>query len=221
MPGGDVADSEVERVEECADRGQADGLHVALWPEVGIGFFGVLGDGFEAGEEIRNDLQREKDGEIGTRLENGMEVCRGAADGADGDEGDKNNEDHGGHGFLEDGAETDAAVVDCGEKQSESDAEEEAGEKDGLAGDAIEDETIQRRKNVGSDFADGDGFPGADDEVSEKHHPAGEIADDGRKDLRGVGSFAGGIGETLDPLAVNVANGEKDDAANGEAESSA
>ena len=71
-----------------------------------------------------------------------MEICRGAADGADRDKGDKNNEDHGGHGFLEDGAEADAAVVDGSEKQSESDTEEEAGEKDWLAGDAIENETI-------------------------------------------------------------------------------
>ena len=137
------------------------------------------------------------------------------------DKSDENDEDHGGHGLLEVGAEADAAVVDGGEKQSESDAEEEAGEKDGLAGDAIEHETIERRKNVGGDFSDGDGFPRADDEVGEEHHPAGEVADDGRKNLRGVGGFAGGVGKALDPLAVDVADGKKNDAANGKTESGA
>ena len=196
-------------------------MHVALWPEVGVGFFGVLGDGFEAGQEIRNDLQREKDGEKRSGVKNGMEICGSAADGADGDEGDENEEDHGGHGLLEIGAEADAAVVDSGEKQSERDAENEAREKNGLASDAIELEGIERGKNVGGDFSEGDGFPRADDEVGEKHHPAGEVADDGRKNLRGVGGFAGGVGKTLDPLAVDVADGKKNDSADGETESGA
>jgi len=34
--------------------------------------------------------------------------------------------------------------------------------------------------------------------------------------LRGIGGFAGGIGESLDPLAVNVAYREKKESAEGE-----
>lgn len=196
-------------------------MHVAGWAEVGVGFFGVFGSGFETGEEIRNDLESEEDGEKRSGVEEGMEIGGGAAKAADSDEGDEDNEDHAGHGFLKVGTETDAAVVDGGEEEGERDAEEETREKNRLASDAVEHETIERRKNVGGDFADGDGFPGTDDEVGEEHHPASEIADEGRENLGGVGGFTRSVWEPLDPLAIDVADGKQNDAANGKSESSA
>ena len=116
------------------------------------------------------------------------------------------------------GAEADAAIVDGGKEEGERDAEEEAREKDGLTGDMVKHETVERRENIGGDFADGDGFPGANDEVGEEHHPASEVADEGRENLGGVGGFAGGVGKALDPLAVDVADGKKNDAADGKTE---
>ena len=173
-----------ERIEKGADsESEADGLHVACLAELRIGFFGVFGDGFETGHEIRNDLQGEEDGKKWSGVKDGMKICGSAADGADADESDENEEDHARHGLLEIGAEADAAIVDSGEKQGERDTQDEAREENGLAGDAIEFEGIERGKNVGGDFSEGDGFPRADDEVGEKHHPAGEVADDGREIL--------------------------------------
>src|SRR5690242_20768916 len=124
-----------------------------------------------------------------------MKICRGATEGTDAHECKKNQQDHGSHGFLEIRAETDAAIIDGTEKQSERDAQNEPREKNGLAGDAVKLEGIERRKNVGSNFPESDGFPRADDEVGEKHHPAGEIADDGRKNLGGVAALAGAAGK--------------------------
>ena len=43
----------------------------------------------------------------------------------------------------------------------------------------------------------------------------------GGKYLRGVGGFAGGVGKALDPLAVDVADGQKNDSADGKTESGA
>lgn len=222
LPRRDVGDSgNRKRIEDGADpERKADGLHVAGLTEIRIGFFGVFWNGFETGHEIGNDLQREQDGEKRGGLKNGMKICRGATEGTDAHEREKNQQDHRGHGFLEIRAETNAAIVDGTEKQSERDAQNEPREKNGLAGDAVKLEGIERRKNVGGNFPESDGFPGADDEVGEKHHPAGEIADDGRKNLGGVGGFAGGVRKALDPLAVYIADGEQNHAADGETERS-
>jgi hypothetical protein len=221
LPGGDVANGQnAESVEKGADsEGEADGMHVAGFAEIGVGFLGIFWGGFESGHEVRNDLQSEEDGKKRSGAENGVEICGSAADGADADESDENEEDHARHGLLEIGAEADAAVVDGGEEQGKSDAENQTRKEDGLASDAIQRERIERGENVGSDFSEGDGFPWADDEVGEKHHPAGEIADDGRENLGGVGGFASGVGKALDPLAVDVADRKKNDAADGETES--
>jgi len=221
LPGGDVADGEdAESLEKGADsEGEADGVHVAGLAEIGVGFLGVFGDRFETGHEIRNDLQGEEDGEKRSGVENGMEICGSAADGADADKGDENEEDHARHGLLEIGAEADATVVDSGEEQSKRNTQNQTRQEDRLATYAIQLVGIERGKNVGGDFSEGHGFPWADYEVGEEHHPPGEIADDGRKNLRGVGGFAGGVGKALYPLAVNVADRKKNDSADGETES--
>lgn len=222
LPGRDVGDSgNRKRIEDGANsERKANGLHVAGLAEIRIGFFGVFWDGFETGHEVGNDLQRKQDGEERRGLKDGMKICRSATEGTDAHEREKNQQDHRGHGFLEIRAETNAAIIDGTEKQSERDAQNEPREKNGLAGDAVNLEGIERRKNVGGNFPESDGFPRANDEVGEKHHPAGEIADDGRKNLGGVGGFAGSVGEALDPLAVNIANGEQNHAADCETERS-
>ena len=116
------------------------------------------------------------------------------------------------------GAGANAAIVEESEEKSDHKAEDETGKKNGLAGDAIEFEGIELRKNVGRELSHNDSFPGADDEVGEKHDPAGEIADERGKDLCGVGRFAGGVGNATYPLAVDVADGKKEDAGEAEAE---
>jgi len=223
LPGSDVGDGDdTHGVEKSADaESEADGLHVACLAKIRVGFFGVLGDGFKTGHEIRNDLQREENGKEWSGVKCGMKICGSAAEGAYNEESEEDQEDHAGHGFLEIRAEADTAVVDGGEKQSERDTEDETREENGLAVYAIELERIERGENVGGNFTEGDGFPGTDDEVSEKHHPAGEVADDRRKNLSGVGGFAGGVGKALDPLAVHIADGEQNNSADGKTERSA
>jgi len=186
--------------------------------EIRVGFLRVFGYRLETGHEIGNDLQRQEDGEKRTGVKGGLKIPWSAADAADTDERDENKQNHGRHSFLEVGAEADAAVVDGGEKQRESRAQDEAREENRLARDAIQLERIKRRENVAGDFSEGDGFPRAHDEVGEKHHPTSEVAYDGRENLRGVGGFAGSVGKALDPLAVDVANRKQNDAADGKSE---
>src|SRR5271167_844002 len=141
-----------------------------------------------------------------------------AADATDADKNQENEQNHGGHGFLEVGAKADATVVDGRQEQRERDTQDEPREKDRLARDAIKLEGIEPWENVGGDFSEGDSLPRADDEVSKKHHPAGEVADNGRENLGGVGGFAGGVRKALDPLAVDIADGKQNDSADGKAE---
>ena len=89
-----------------------------------------------------------------------------------------------------------------------------------MTGDAIELERVERWKNISRYFSDCHGFPRANNEISEEHHPASEIADDGRKNLRGVGGFSGGVGKPLDPLSIDIPNRNQNDSANGKSESS-
>src|SRR5208282_3103770 len=51
LPGRDISDGgNGEGVEKGADsESKSDSLHVALLTEIGVGFFGVFGDGFETG----------------------------------------------------------------------------------------------------------------------------------------------------------------------------
>ena len=101
------------------------------------------------------------------------------------------------------GAGADATIVEESEEQSDGQAENEARKKNRLPGYAIEFEGIELRKNVGGKLSNDDGFPWTDDEVGEKHDPAGEIADERRKDLRGVGCLTGRVGEaTKLPLKI-------------------
>src|SRR5712672_957273 len=147
-----------------------------------------------------------------------MKIARSAAPNADGEQ-QQEDEDHGGSGpVLKGGAQADAAVIEDGEEGGHGNAEEKAGQENRLAGNAIQGERIERRKDIGSDFSDGYCFPWADDEVGEEHYPAGEKTNNGRKNLRGVGGFAGGVGEPLDPLAVDVTDREKEESAEGEAQ---
>lgn len=179
-------------------------------------FFSGFGNGFKAGDEIGHDLQGEKDGSERGVAEGRLEICGGAGARANEDEEEKYAEDARGGPALKRGTGADATIVEESEEQSNGQAKNQARKKNGLAGDAIEFEGIEPRKNVGGKLADDDGFPWTDDEVGEKHDPAGEIADERRKDLRGVGRFAGGVGKATNPLAVDVSDGKKKDATEAE-----
>ena len=87
LPGGDVADGQyAESVEQRGDaESQADGLHVAGFAKIGVGFFGVFGHGLEAGHEIGDDLQGEEDGEKRSGMKEGMKIRSSAAESADDD----------------------------------------------------------------------------------------------------------------------------------------
>lgn len=209
--GGDCEDVETSAYEKR----EGDSAEEFARPEVWMGFFGDFGNGLESSEEVRDDLQSQEDRNEGRKPECWMDVCWRSV--AEAEKGRDDEEDDYGRcdPSLENGARTDAAIVEEGDDQRERDAQREAHEKDGLTGDAVEFERIQAREKIGCEFADGNSFPRADDEVGEQHDPAGEKADKRRKNLGGVGGFAGSVGETLDPFAIDVTNRKKNQATEG------
>src|SRR5438045_701894 len=96
---------------------------------------------------------------------------------AEGNENNKQRQDGERSPVLEGGAEANAAVIQQGEQRGESESEEQVRQVDGLAGNAVQGERIEPGKDECGDAAEGDGFPGADDEVGEKHHPSSRVAD--------------------------------------------
>jgi len=78
---------------------------------------------------------------------------------------------------------------------------------------------MTRGKNT--NFTESHGFPGADDEVGQHHHPSGGEADPLRKDFGGVGDFGGRVGHAADQAPVHIANGEEQRAADGKSENRA
>ena len=211
-PGGNVSDGEHgERVEECAHtESHADGDQVPAAAETGSRFFRILWRGFKAGHEIRHDLERQENGDQRRGGKRRTKVRRVAVGGAQGSDHHEEEQHGGGHGFLEIGAQPNATIVEHAEKNGQRGAKQKAREKHGLAGHSIKLDAIQPRNNVGCDLADGHGFPRADDEIRQQHGPAGEIAHAGRKDLSCVGGFAGGVREPPHPLAIDVADGKKE-----------
>jgi len=186
-----------------------------------MGFFSNFGYGFEAGHEIGNDLEGEKDGKEWSGAKGGVNIGERAVSQAkkscDGEE----NENGGGDPALKSGGDANAAIVEKSKKEGERNAQEEAGQKNRLASDVVEFEGIERGKKISGELADGDGFPRANDEVGEKHDPTGEIANERRKNQSGIGGFAGSVGKTLDPFPISVADGEKNQATEGESKGGA
>ena len=64
LPGRNIRDgANGKNIETSADeQSHGDGLEEISWRKTRVRFLGDFGDGFEAGDEIRNDLERQKDG---------------------------------------------------------------------------------------------------------------------------------------------------------------
>ena len=219
-PGSDEGDgSDYADVEEDADEdGHPDGAEEVGGAEFRAGFFGGFADGFESGHEIRDDLQDEENRDQRSVRKQRREIGARPAGCAERDEDHEESERAEAGPVLKCGAEADAAIVERGEQRGESYADDEVREIDGVSGDAVEFDGIEWRKNVGGDATDGNGFPGADDEVGEGHDPSGGEADAAGEGGGGVGDFAGGVGHGGDQLAVDPSDGEQGCAADDEAE---
>jgi hypothetical protein len=111
-----------------------------------VGLFGNFGDGFKAGNKVRDDLQRQENGSEWRVAEERFEIAGGASACADEDEQKKDGKDAGSGPALENGASADATVVDVRKKQSNRQAEEKSWKKNGLPANAIEFERIKLRK---------------------------------------------------------------------------
>src|SRR5215471_14538581 len=122
---------------------------------------------------------------------------------------------------LKGGAWANTTIVQHGENGGESQSDGEVREKHGPRGDAVEFDGVEARENVGGNTADGDGFPRADDEIGESHHPTGGEADGARKHRGGVSDFAGGIGHGNDEFAVGPADGQQERTSDDETEDGA
>src|ERR1700731_2359306 len=105
-PRGDVSDRGYrEGVKEDAySQRHSNRGHVGFAAKVGVRFFGVLGDGFEPSQEIRDDLKCQENGDERRGVEQRLKIGWGAAISADADEGYEDHEDYGGHSLLEVGA---------------------------------------------------------------------------------------------------------------------
>ena len=100
---------------------------------------------------------------------------------------------------LKDRTQADAAIVEQGEKPGESQSDDHVRQINGPARDAVEFHRIEPGKNVASNLPHGHRFPRTDDEVGQHHHPSGGKADRSRKNFRGVGDLAGGVGHGRRP----------------------
>ncbi len=177
-----------------------------------IGLLGCLGYRFESGQEIRHDLQREQNGKPRHMAEIRTEISWRAPVTADEDEDEEHQQNRGGCPVLENRARADAPVVEPREKRGDRQAQQQTGEKYGLPGDTIKFPGIQLRKNVRRQFTDRDSLPRTNDEIGEQHDPAGQIAHEWRKNLRGVGRFSGRIRQSRHPLSIDVTHRQKEHA---------
>src|SRR5467141_819872 len=134
-----------------------------------------------------------------------MKIGRRASIGANAQENDEEKEHDSRRPVLKTGAPADAPVVQHRKKNRESDAQHQTRQEDGLSRHSIQFERIERWKDVRRKLADGHRFPRAHDEIRKQHHPPGEITDDRRKNLSGVGGLTGSVGKPLHPLAINIA----------------
>src|SRR5258708_4618484 len=184
----------------------------------GSGFFSGFADRLESGHEIGDDLKDEQERNQGCVGEERREVARRTLAYAKSDEDSKQGQRAESGPVLKSRAEADAAIVQRGEQRGESKADDEVRKKDWASGNAVDLERIERWEDVTGDAAYGDGFPRADDEVGEHHHPSGGEADGARKNGRSVGDLARGVWHGGHQPTVDPADREQQRAADGEAE---
>ena len=110
-------------------------------------------------------------------MNSGGKVARRSAADADGDKHDKEGERAEAGPVLKRGAEADAAIVQHGEQRRERESYEQVRKVNRASGHAIELQRIQLGKDVTCNASHRHGFPRADDEIGEHHHPAGGEAD--------------------------------------------
>src|SRR5262249_8326317 len=99
----------------------------------------------------------------------------------------------------------------------ECETDDQPRKKDWLARDPVHLNRVQGWKNVTRDASDGHGFPWADDEVGEDHHPARRKTHCARKDFCRVGHFPPSGGHSRNKFSVDVADGKKQSTTKNEA----
>src|SRR6516164_5490042 len=151
LPRGDVGNSAYNNNVKAGadDERHGDGLEEIGRREAWMRFFRRLGDGFETGDEIRNDLQGEQDGHQGRVTKQGLEVSGSTAAGADDYHGHEHKQDGGGGPVLEGCARVNATIVQIAEKKRQSQTEKQPWKKYGHAGDAVEFDGVELGKKVG------------------------------------------------------------------------
>src|SRR5437867_8877272 len=177
-----------------------------------MSFLRHFGDGFESGHKIWHDLKRQQDRNEGSGAKCRMKIDGGAANGANAQENHEEKKYDPRRPILKSGAPADSPVVQHCKKHRKPHAQQQTRKKNGFPRHSVQFVRIQRRKNVRCKFSERHRFPRANDEVRQQHHPASEITHNRWKDLRGVGSFAGGVRKALYPLAVDIANGQQQQA---------
>ena len=179
-----------EDVKTCADeKRHHNGAKKICRTKSGMGFLRNFRSRFESRHEVRNDLEREKDGNEGGRAKRGMKIGGSSPRGADAKQDDKEKEHHCGRPILKTGAQSNAAIIEQREKNGKGHAQQQARQEYRMSRDAVQFERIQRRKDVRREFADGNRFPRAHDEIRQQHHPASEVTHNRRKYLGGVRRF--------------------------------
>src|SRR5262249_31991378 len=133
------------------------------------------------------------------------------------DKHDKKHNRSEGRPVLKARAQADAAVVQKREQSGECETDDQPRKKDWLARDPVHLNRVQGWKNVTRDASDGHGFPWADDEVGEDHHPARRKTHCARKDFCRVGHFARSVGHSRNKFSVDVADGKKQSTTKNEA----
>ena len=122
---------------------------------------------------------------------------------------------------LKGSAQPDAAIVHHRQQRGEREPDSQVRQVNRLSRHAVQLDGIERGKYICGDAAHGHGLPRTDDEVCEHHHPSGIEADRARENFRGVGNFARCVGHGHHQLAVHIADGQQQNAANRESKNAA
>jgi hypothetical protein len=122
---------------------------------------------------------------------------------------------------LEDRTQPDAPVVEERDERREQEADQQAGGVDRAARHRVERVRAENREDPGEEIAARDRLPGADDRVGQHHRPSRREAEEGRKDILGIGHLRARVGNPADEPSVGQRDRREQQAADQETEDGA
>src|SRR5713226_529485 len=111
-----------------------------------------------------------------------------------------------------------AAVVYPGQRDGDDKPKQKMRKIDGIAAETVQLVRVQRREQISSDSSCGQPLERTSKEVAEEDHPAGGKADASWKEKRDISGLSGRVGDRPDQLAIDVADRQQHQGADGESQ---